>query len=138
VCCLFCYLLHSRFFKGKVKSFFGGFYCYLSVFFKQCFLGCFQLHQPWFVFTFTHKPAYLHCYCSCLHSFSIRLYFLNQSLPNSIPHEHPMDAKYFHDPPTFRDTNRFQILLCYVISNSTGFRGAQRAPTEGPPPCSYV
>jgi len=34
VCCLFYFLLHSKFFKGKVRSgIFGGFYCFFKCFF---------------------------------------------------------------------------------------------------------
>jgi len=40
VCCLFHFLLHSTFFKGKVKNgIFGGFYCFLSVFFRVLLVG---------------------------------------------------------------------------------------------------
>ena len=42
VCCLFYFLLHSRFFKGKVKSrFFGGFYWFLVGFFWKQASGFF-------------------------------------------------------------------------------------------------
>jgi len=49
VCCLFYFLFHSRFFKGKVKCrIFGGFYCFfLSGFFKKTsdFIGWVKLHN---------------------------------------------------------------------------------------------
>jgi len=53
VSCLFYFLLHSRFFKGKAKSgFFGWFYCFFQVVFFKKNLGVFC----WVVFSY-NNPA---------------------------------------------------------------------------------